>query len=139
MVAFASRAAHGAIAWHRAYTATGTPVDDSISAIARIWPQPRRFFRVRTSHPRIIGDPGREAVSRARHQPGDREPAPGEQEGDTVHIIVTCECCGRRHSLARPLDRPQILHLICHDCERCLRVEVSARDMRRDAPVSAAR
>ncbi len=78
-------------------------------------------------------------MSRARHQPGDRQPARGGYEGDTVHIIVTCECCGRRHSLARPLDRPQILHLICHDCERCLRVEVSARDMRRDAPLSAAR
>jgi hypothetical protein len=56
-----------------------------------------------------------------------------------VHIIVTCECCGRRHSLARPVDRPQTLHLICHRCERCLRVEVSARDMSRDVALGAAR
>jgi hypothetical protein len=56
-----------------------------------------------------------------------------------VHIIVTCECCGRRHSLARPVVRPQVLHLICHGCERCLRVEVSAHDMRRGAPLGAAR
>ncbi len=78
-------------------------------------------------------------MSRARHQACDRQPDRGGYEGDTVHIIVTCECCGRRHSLARPVDRPQVLHLICHDCERCLRVEVSARDMRRDVPLGAAR
>jgi len=56
-----------------------------------------------------------------------------------VHIIVTCECCGFRHSLARTVEQPQILHLICHDCERCLRVDVTAHDMRRDAPLGAAR
>jgi hypothetical protein len=78
-------------------------------------------------------------VSRSRRHPGGPRTINGGHEGDTVHVIVTCECCGRRHSLARAVDRPQVLHLICHGCERCLRVEVSARDMRRDVPLGAAR
>lgn len=74
-----------------------------------------------------------------RRRAGDSGSVGSGSEGDAVHIIVTCECCGRRHSLARRVDRPQTLHLVCHDCERCLRVEVTARDMNREAPLDAAR
>jgi hypothetical protein len=76
-------------------------------------------------------------VSRSRRRPAG-DSVSGRHEGDIVHIIVTCECCGRRHSLARTVDRPQTLHLVCHDCERCLRVEVTARDMKREVPLGAA-
>jgi RNase P subunit RPR2 len=46
------------------------------------------------------------------------------QSGYRVH--VTCEACGRRHSLERRLELPQALHvhIVCHDCERSLRASV---------------
>jgi hypothetical protein len=49
------------------------------------------------------------------------QPAPC---GYRVHI--TCEECGRRHSLERRLDLSQALqvHIVCHDCERSLRASV---------------
>lgn len=47
-----------------------------------------------------------------------------------MRAIVTCECCGHRQTVARPIHRPEIFYLVCHDCERSLRVEVSDADIR---------
>jgi len=48
----------------------------------------------------------------------------------TVRAIVTCECCGHRQTVARPIRRPESFYLVCHDCERTLRVDVTAEDIR---------
>ena len=50
-----------------------------------------------------------------------------------MRAIVTCECCGHRQTVARAIDRPGTFHLVCHECERSLRVDVS------DEELSAAR
>jgi len=50
-----------------------------------------------------------------------------------MRAIVTCECCGHRQAVARAIERPGTFHLICHECERSLRVDVS------DAELNAAR
>ena len=50
-----------------------------------------------------------------------------------MRAIVTCECCGHRQTVARAIDRPGTFHLVCHECERSLRVDVT------DAELSAAR
>lgn len=42
---------------------------------------------------------------------------------------VTCECCGHRHSVARSIDAAEVFHLVCHGCERSLRVAVTATDI----------
>ncbi len=47
-----------------------------------------------------------------------------------VRAIVTCECCGHRQTVARPIRRPESFYLVCHDCERTLRVDVTAEDIR---------
>jgi len=47
-----------------------------------------------------------------------------------MRAIVTCECCGHRQTVARPIRQPETFFLVCHDCERSLRVEVSAADIR---------
>ena len=47
-----------------------------------------------------------------------------------MRAIVTCECCGHRQTVARPIRRPESFHLVCHDCERTLRVDVTAEDIR---------
>jgi transcription elongation factor Elf1 len=46
-----------------------------------------------------------------------------------MRAIVTCECCGHRQTVARAIDRPGTFHLVCHDCERSLRVDVSTEDL----------
>lgn len=47
-----------------------------------------------------------------------------------MRAIVTCECCGHRQTVARPIRRPESFYLVCHDCERSLRVEVTEDDIR---------
>ena len=46
-----------------------------------------------------------------------------------MRAIVTCECCGHRQAVARAVERPESFHLVCHDCEGVLRVDVSAADL----------
>ena len=50
-------------------------------------------------------------------------------EKEPVRAIVTCECCGHRQTVARPIRRPESFYLVCHDCERTLRVDVTAEDI----------
>jgi len=46
-----------------------------------------------------------------------------------MRAIVTCECCGHRQTVARPIRQPEAFYLICHACERSLRVDVTAADI----------
>lgn len=46
-----------------------------------------------------------------------------------MRAIVTCECCGHRQAVARPIRRPELFHVVCHECEGVLRVEVTDRDL----------
>jgi hypothetical protein len=46
-----------------------------------------------------------------------------------MRAIVTCECCGHRQAVARPIARPEAFYVVCHECEGVLRVEVTADDM----------
>ena len=46
-----------------------------------------------------------------------------------MRAIVTCECCGHRQTVARPIRRPEAFYLVCHECERSLRVEVTDEDI----------
>ncbi len=46
-----------------------------------------------------------------------------------MRAIVTCECCGHRQAVARPIGRPESFHVVCHECEGILRVEVTADDL----------
>ena len=46
-----------------------------------------------------------------------------------MRAIVTCECCGHRQTVARPIRKPESFYLVCHECERSLKVEVSAADI----------
>jgi len=46
-----------------------------------------------------------------------------------MRAIVTCECCGHRQTVERTIERPGTFHLVCHECERSLRVDVSAEDL----------
>ncbi|GAC1337520.1 MAG: hypothetical protein NVSMB29_01980 [Candidatus Dormibacteria bacterium] len=55
-----------------------------------------------------------------------------------MRAIVTCECCGHRQAVARAIDRPESFHLVCHECEGVLRVDVSADDLRSAAATAAA-
>lgn len=47
-----------------------------------------------------------------------------------MRAIVTCECCGHRQTVARAIRRPESFFLVCHDCERSLRVDVTSDDIR---------
>jgi hypothetical protein len=38
-----------------------------------------------------------------------------------MRITITCEECGRRHRLERPVAEPGSIWIICHDCELPLR------------------
>jgi transcription elongation factor Elf1 len=46
-----------------------------------------------------------------------------------MRAIVTCESCGHRQTIARAIERPGIFHLVCHECERSLRVDVTEEDL----------
>ena len=43
--------------------------------------------------------------------------------------IVQCECCGHRQTVARAIRVPESYYLVCHECERSLRVEVTQADI----------
>jgi ribosome-binding protein aMBF1 (putative translation factor) len=47
-----------------------------------------------------------------------------------MRAIVTCECCGHRQTVARTIRVPESFYLVCHDCERSLRVEVTDDDIK---------
>jgi hypothetical protein len=47
-----------------------------------------------------------------------------------MRAIVTCECCGHRQAVARAIRTPESFHLICHECEGILRVDVTEADLR---------
>lgn len=47
-----------------------------------------------------------------------------------MRAVVTCECCGNRQAVARPIARPESFHVVCHGCESVLRVEVTLDDLR---------
>jgi hypothetical protein len=51
------------------------------------------------------------------------------QPGDDMRAIVTCECCGHRQAVARPIGQPESFHVVCHECEGVLKVEVTAHDL----------
>jgi hypothetical protein len=46
-----------------------------------------------------------------------------------MRAIVTCECCGHRQAVARPIRSPEAFHVVCHECEGVLRVEVTSDDL----------
>lgn len=74
--------------------------------------------------------PGRDPTA-AREQACSTEPTGKlEKDPEAMRAIVTCECCGHRQTVARPIRRPESFHLVCHDCERTLRVDVTAEDIR---------
>ncbi|MGA8014856.1 MAG: hypothetical protein WCB85_02935 [Candidatus Dormiibacterota bacterium] len=56
-----------------------------------------------------------------------------------MRAIVTCECCGHRQAVARPIRRAEAFHVICHDCEGVLRVEVTNADLRAARAATAGR
>jgi hypothetical protein len=47
-----------------------------------------------------------------------------------MRAVVTCECCGHRQAVARPIGQPESFHVVCHSCEGVLRVEVTDKDLR---------
>jgi transcription elongation factor Elf1 len=55
-----------------------------------------------------------------------------------MRAIVTCECCGHRQTVARAIERPGTFHLVCHECERSLRVDVTEEDLSAARNASAA-
>lgn len=55
---------------------------------------------------------------------------PGRAIGDLhMRAIVTCECCGHRQTVDRPIRAAESFYIVCHACERSLRVEVTAQDI----------
>jgi transcription elongation factor Elf1 len=54
-----------------------------------------------------------------------------------MRAIVTCECCGHRQTVARTVEKPGTFHLVCHECERSLRVDVSSEDLSAARPPRA--
>jgi hypothetical protein len=53
-----------------------------------------------------------------------------EEAVEEMRAVVTCESCGHREAIARPICRPESFHVICHGCEGVLRVEVTGADLR---------
>lgn len=46
-----------------------------------------------------------------------------------MRAVVTCESCGQRQAVERPIREPEAFHLICHGCEGVLLVEVTTADL----------
>ena len=46
-----------------------------------------------------------------------------------MRAVVTCESCGHRQTVARPIGKPESFHMVCHECEGVLKVEVTERDL----------
>jgi hypothetical protein len=42
-------------------------------------------------------------------------------EASVRRVHITCERCGRGHSLERLLTQPETVYIVCHDCEASLR------------------
>ena len=80
-----------------------------------------RFRRLRVAISGGSASPGRPVANRPEESGGAR----GE-----MRAIVTCECCGYRQAVARPIRRPETFHVICHGCEGVLLVEVTTEDLR---------
>ena len=53
-----------------------------------------------------------------------------------MRAVVTCECCGFRQAVARSITRAECFHVVCHQCEGVLRVDVSAEDLRVAAAIA---
>ena len=53
-----------------------------------------------------------------------------------MRAVVTCECCGFRQAVARSIARPECFHVICHQCEGVLRVDVTEEDLRAAAAIA---
>ncbi len=47
-----------------------------------------------------------------------------------MRAIVTCECCGHKMAVLRPIPMPETFWIICHECEGVLRIEVDWEDIR---------
>ncbi len=47
-----------------------------------------------------------------------------------MRAIVTCECCGYRQAVARQINAPESFHIVCHECEGVLRVDVTSADLK---------
>ena len=56
-----------------------------------------------------------------------------------MRAVVTCESCGHRQAVARPIAEPESFFVICHECEGVLRVEVTERDLRTASPPATTR
>ena len=50
-------------------------------------------------------------------------------------ITITCEDCGRRHRLERPVGAPGTIWIICHECELPLHALLETVE---DLPAAAA-
>ena len=77
--------------------------------------------------------PSRVAISGGSASPGSPVGSRPEERGGAtgeMRAIVTCECCGYRQAVARPIRRPETFHVICHGCEGVLLVEVTTEDLR---------
>ena len=46
-----------------------------------------------------------------------------------MRAVVTCESCGFRETIARPIRTAQAFYVVCHQCEGVLRVEVTEADL----------
>jgi RNase P subunit RPR2 len=49
-------------------------------------------------------------------------------------LTITCEECGFKHKVARSIDTPQVVRIICHDCEAPLGASVTAWDIANARP-----
>jgi len=53
-----------------------------------------------------------------------------------MRAVVTCECCGFRQAVARSITRAERFHVVCHECEGVLRVDVAEEDLRVAAAIA---
>ena len=56
-----------------------------------------------------------------------------------MRAVVTCECCGFRQAVARPIARPERFFVVCHECEGVLQVEVTAEAIHTAEAIAAER
>lgn len=64
---------------------------------------------------------------------------PGCHARGAMRISITCEECGHRHRLARPISSPGPVWIVCHACETPLRADPPAWVLARlGAPAEAA-
>ena len=46
-----------------------------------------------------------------------------------MRTIVTCDGCRHRQAVERRITDPETFHIVCHECERRLRVDVTDADL----------